>query len=290
MAQSDEREDNILVLFRFDEGMSMLSDSDKEKGYANLDEEELSYEAVYDAPAKAVSKANRQIRQHDVQSPVTPTAPHESPNKKTFERSFERERQLSEFKRDREFIILSIQSALKSRNHKEAQEIVYQYRLAAEIDQEFRRLARLTKSVCIERGAADDILFILDSTPDDDHVKRYALYERLLDIDPSNQEYRRGFELAQKALNLEVQLAKPVKTTAYWIGFVISILMVLGTIGNISSLGVGSVLYILFSLAALFFIFPPQWVQYQKKIPAVFNGASFFILTFIIFVLTAVMN
>lgn len=122
--------------------------------------------------------------------------------------SLERERQLSEFARDREFIILSLQNALKSRHHEEAQDIVLQYRHAIDLDADFRQLAQLAKSVGLERDAIDKILLILDATPDNAYAKRLSLYEQLLEIDPSDQDYNMGYRLAQEALGLELTPSK----------------------------------------------------------------------------------
>lgn len=185
----------------------------KKDGWGNVDEDDVSYEAPYRTSHKKMQVVSRPIDVQEArrggpsgelkdrqEANITDKAEH---YQQDLERKFERERQLSSFRRDREFIILSIQSALKSRNYAQAQELVSQYRLASEIDSEFRRLAKLTKSVCLERSAVAELLLILDATPDDDHAKLCALYERLLRLEPNNQSYIEGYRVSAQALNLE---------------------------------------------------------------------------------------
>lgn len=242
-------------------------------------------EVAYKANDASMQTANPSVETLKGKTPPAQSDINARCNDLAIERSFERERQLSEFSRDRDFIILSIQSALKSRQHKEAQEIVFQYRLASEIDVEFRRLAELTKSVSLERCETDEIQLILDSTPDDDHVRRCALYERLLQIDPSNLSYREQHLLSRRALNLDAQLARvPSANAGHWIFFNFSLSMI--TAGILEARGGGrlTILYAILSFLVVFFIFPPSWMQFQKKYPKVFSSGALFLIHFIVFI------
>ena len=100
----------------------------------------------------------------------------------------EREMSLSEFEDDRDVILMMIKEALRTRNYTEAQEIVHKYRAAIKKDDEFATLARLTSQGIEGAKKVASIQTVLDATPEDDYETRIALYERILKIQPGNEE------------------------------------------------------------------------------------------------------
>ncbi len=106
----------------------------------------------------------------------------------------EREMSLSEFEEDRDVILMMIKEALKNRSYNEAQEIVHKYRAAVKKDEEFATLARLTAQGIEGAKKVASIQTVLDATPEDDYETRIALYERIMKIQPGNEE-------AQEKLN-----------------------------------------------------------------------------------------
>ena len=100
----------------------------------------------------------------------------------------EREMSLSEFEEDRDVILMMLKEALRTRNYDEAQEIVHKYRAAVKKDDEFATLARMTAQGIEGAKKVAGIQTVLDATPEDDYETRIALYERILKIQPGNEE------------------------------------------------------------------------------------------------------
>ena len=100
----------------------------------------------------------------------------------------EREMSLSEFEEDRDVILMMMKEALRTRNYDEAQELVHKYRAAIKKDDEFATLARMTAQGIEGAKKVAGIQTVLDATPEDDYDTRIALYERILKIQPGNEE------------------------------------------------------------------------------------------------------
>ena len=100
----------------------------------------------------------------------------------------EREMSLSEFEEDRDVILMMLKEALRTRSYDEAQEIVHKDRAAIKKDDEFATLARMTAQGIEGAKKVAGIQTVLDATPEDDYETRIALYERILKIQPGNEE------------------------------------------------------------------------------------------------------
>ncbi|MCL2325504.1 MAG: hypothetical protein FWC40_03230 [Proteobacteria bacterium] len=101
-----------------------------------------------------------------------------------------------EFARDRDYIISSLQEALKSRQYVEANKIVRMYREVGSGNRAFMILADLA-----ERFAGIEAYIIqLDATPLDAYRGRVELCDKILEIAPEDETYRAERERCMKAL------------------------------------------------------------------------------------------
>lgn len=113
----------IRALTTFESGFPMFIDKKvdiaEEEAYDHFDEDEATWD-TNDAARQGLGLGVL-IDENPQSNFLSKAQLHEQ--NQTYE--LERERQLSEFKRDRACIISSIQGALKARRHKEAQELVF---------------------------------------------------------------------------------------------------------------------------------------------------------------------
>ncbi len=117
-------------------------------------------------------------------------------------RSVERDLTLEEYREDREVIHEAIKDALKKHDYMEAQRFVHKYRAAIKIDENFAILAKLTAQGLEKDKQIEKVKTILDVTDEKDYTRRQVLYEKLLKIDPTNEEYIEGLQKCKEAQGL----------------------------------------------------------------------------------------
>lgn len=117
-------------------------------------------------------------------------------------RAVERDLILEEYREDRETIHEMIKGALKKHDYKEAQVFIHKYRAAIKIDENFSILAKLTAQGLEKEKKIEKVKTILDVTDENDYTRRQVLYEKLLKIDPSNEEYIEGLQKCKEAQGL----------------------------------------------------------------------------------------
>lgn len=122
-------------------------------------------------------------------------------------RDLEREMVLMEYETDRDVILKTIKDALKRHDYDDAQAFVYKYRAAAKQDEEFSILAKLLAQKLESKQKIDKIKTLIEATDEKDTKALIALNERILRIDPDNEEAK----TALAALLGEDECPKPKK-------------------------------------------------------------------------------
>ena len=114
-----------------------------------------------------------------------------------FELAFKRSALVADFTTDRDYILASIQEALKSRQYADAYEFVERYDEVGAGDREFVLLANLSK-----KFIRIELVSQLDATPPDAYRERIALCDRIIEIMPQQEaeNYRTERKRCQEVL------------------------------------------------------------------------------------------
>ncbi|MCL2325130.1 MAG: hypothetical protein FWC40_01300 [Proteobacteria bacterium] len=121
-------------------------------------------------------------------SPSTPYIDNQNSELKALEHSIA-------FARDRDYIIIALQNALKNKQFQEAHNIVETYREAGKADKVFEILADKADECIATRRDAAPYIALLQATPDDDYTERAALCQKIIEIIPEDAKaYRDELE------------------------------------------------------------------------------------------------
>ena len=186
------------------------------------------------------------------------------------DRSLERDLSLEEYEIDKDFIIQAIKDYLKERRYDDAQELVYKYRAAAKIDENFAMLARLTAQGLEKQSKIAKVETILDATPDDDYQMRVSLYRRILKIDPGNEHYQKELDASLIAMGVDLSGGNKIaKTNKYAIWLFSPGALIWAIISGLWTAGMTSIIYeqdgLVPALMSAFVILLNTWLYSNHK-------------------------